>query len=456
MKKLFSRIAFIGAGLMNTSIALRAMEKDAAETSILYDVNQKAISDLTSVLSSHSRMRATDNLQEAVSGADLVVLGTPIDVFGSVTRQMAPYIKEDAIITHIGSVMGHTSCEVRDALPVHLKGRFLASHPATGSAESGPLAANVKMMDGANLVISSEEVDFGVSKRLEMFWRRLDSQVIRREPEIHDREFAAISHHQHLRAFSLARLGKGKNGYSLLDDYRNGGNLLRDATRVARANTAMWLPIFKHNRQAILETAAAFNQTWHSFEAILREGKVDDLYTQIRQAHDFAEPLHRAMPHERLMSDIHDYEADNRKVKDVFAERSFARRVCFPAFLGVVTALNVKDTEKCLGTRIEETVNPSLLDAIRPVLAHAGMLCTLLYENRDHVLIQAADYKAILDRAVQAVDENDEKYLHDFMAESHAVRGAMPPFRRMGTDTPLRTEYLAGDNAESFPQKMAL
>ncbi|MBC7136367.1 MAG: prephenate dehydrogenase/arogenate dehydrogenase family protein, partial [Oceanibaculum nanhaiense] len=97
----FDRIALIGAGLIGSSLAWASRKKHLARhvavTSRSASTRQR-IAELGFADSLH------DAVKDAVAGADLVIVCTPVGACGAAAEAMAPYLKPGAIVTDVGSV----------------------------------------------------------------------------------------------------------------------------------------------------------------------------------------------------------------------------------------------------------------------------------------------------------------------------------------------------------------
>ena len=86
------------------------------------------------------------NPAEAVRDADLVVLCTPLGLYGEIAKTMAPGLKPGAIVSDVGSCKETMFRDVGPHLPdgVHM----VPAHPVAGTEHSGPEAGFAEWFEG--------------------------------------------------------------------------------------------------------------------------------------------------------------------------------------------------------------------------------------------------------------------------------------------------------------------
>src|SRR5580700_11380025 len=95
------RVALIGIGLIGSSLA-RALRRDSPQTRIVACARRAET--LDTVCRLELADETTDDPAEAASGADLVVIATPLSAYADIGRRIAPALKPGAILTDVGSV----------------------------------------------------------------------------------------------------------------------------------------------------------------------------------------------------------------------------------------------------------------------------------------------------------------------------------------------------------------
>lgn len=184
---------------------------------------------------------------DAASGADLIILATPIDAMPDLARQIVrAELPEHVVVTDVGSVKG----SVVAALEPILGHRFVGSHPMAGSEKTGIETARGDLFErAACLLTPTQATDPARLQQLKEFWLALGCRVFEFNPDDHDQKVARISHLPHLMAAVTALAAVRADPGAM----RCAANGFRDTTRVAGGDPNMWTGIVMENRVAIVE-----------------------------------------------------------------------------------------------------------------------------------------------------------------------------------------------------------
>jgi prephenate dehydrogenase len=151
----------------------------------------------------------------------------------------------------VGSVKGAVVAAVEAAMP---HGRFVGCHPMAGNERSGPEAADESLFrDRLCFVCPGARTAPDAVAQASTFWQGLGARVVAIDPEPHDAAMAAVSHLPHVAAFALAA-----SLFERLPALEKSGpaaaatTSLRDTTRIAASNPAVWRDIFLENRAHLL------------------------------------------------------------------------------------------------------------------------------------------------------------------------------------------------------------
>jgi prephenate dehydrogenase len=186
-------------------------------------------------------------MAEAVKGADLVVLSTPVGAMATVLlAAQTAGLSHDALITDVGSVKTAPH-RVLEPLLARTGGRFIGSHPMAGSEQTGIGAADAELFeDAACLLTDDGRVGEPYVGKLQRFWEAIGCRVSWLDAAGHDALVARISHFPHLIAAVAAKVALENPA-----DGTFGGGGLRDTTRVAGGDPCMWAEIVMENRDAL-------------------------------------------------------------------------------------------------------------------------------------------------------------------------------------------------------------
>ena len=267
------RLAVIGVGLIGGSLAL-ALKKAGAVGEVVGCGRGKP--NLETAVALGVIDRYSRDPAEAVRGADVVFLATPVRSLARVTQSLLPGLKAGAILTDGGSVKGEVIRTIEPLLPdtVH----FVPGHPIAGTEQSGAEAAFATLYRGKRCILTpTEKTDAAALDLVERMWTLAGSEVVRMPQEKHDRVLAAISHLPHMVAYSLVNaVGSYDHYEENILEYSAGG--FRDFTRIASSDPTMWRDIALSNRDALLEMMEHFEKFFAELKKDVREGKDEKLF----------------------------------------------------------------------------------------------------------------------------------------------------------------------------------
>ncbi len=277
----FRKLALIGIGLIGSSIAL------AARRQVLVDV----ISISTrkpETLEEARDLKLGDiytlDAAEAVRGADLVIICTPVGAYEDVMRTIAPALEPGAILSDVGSVKGYV---VRTLAPLVPEGvSFIPGHPLAGTEHSGPSAGFPELFAGRWCVLTpSQEVDQQKTRKLAEFWQQMGSKVEVMDAAHHDMVLAITSHIPHLIAYNIVGTVADLEAATQSEVIKFSASGFRDFTRIAASDPVMWRDIFLTNRDAVLEMLGRFSEDLSALQRSVRTGDgpaLEAMFTRTR------------------------------------------------------------------------------------------------------------------------------------------------------------------------------
>jgi prephenate dehydrogenase len=259
------RLAIVGLGLLGGSVAKAARAESMAREIVGIGRNPAS---LKPALVEGAVDNVTTDLREGLTGADMVVLATPV---ATLERQM-PAVWEaappKALITDVGStkaaiVRGAESLSARKPLD------FVGSHPMAGSNLSGFAVSRADLFRGATVILTpTDRTAPDAVKRVTEFWEAVGGRVVTMDSATHDRAVAAVSHLPHLVADALV------DAVFRMDPqfFEVAARGFKDTTRIAASSPEVWREIFEENREALVEAVASFRAALGDLESVLRSG----------------------------------------------------------------------------------------------------------------------------------------------------------------------------------------
>lgn len=245
----FKCVAILGPGLLGGSVA-HSLREASPDCEIRLWARREQPLELARELNLVNL--ASTELSAVISGADLVILSTPISVFQTLAENMLPYLSKGAVVTDLGSVKHYVHRTTGQYLADHNR-FFIGSHPMAGAEKQGLEYANATMLKGATVAICNEqEAPEELVLRLEAFWASLGGVTHRMGAKHHDQSVARISHLPHVLAALCARGAEDKK-IPMHDLQALSASGFRDTTRVATGSPNMWADILWENDVAVRE-----------------------------------------------------------------------------------------------------------------------------------------------------------------------------------------------------------
>ncbi|MFF7593072.1 prephenate dehydrogenase [Kitasatospora purpeofusca] len=232
----------VGTGLIGTSAALALTGRGL--TVHLEDADPDAARTAASL--------GAGTTEPADGPVDLAIIAVPPALVGKVLadcqrRGLAEYY------TDVASVKDGPRAEIA-ALgcdTVH----YLGSHPMAGRERSGPLAARADLFEGRPWVLTpTPDTDTGTLNAVLELVALCGAMPIVMDAAAHDRAVALVSHAPQL----LSSLVAARLEHADETAIRLSGQGVRDVTRIAASNPAMWVDILSANAGAVADVLAEF------------------------------------------------------------------------------------------------------------------------------------------------------------------------------------------------------
>ena len=282
MTVIFERLAIIGFGLIGSSIARAARDKNAAKTIIAADSSEAVIARVNALGIAD---QATADLAIAAKNADCVILCAPIGACAGIAEKIAPHLKPGAILSDVGSVKGAIARGLAPHVPAGV--HFVPAHPVAGTEHSGPEAGFASLFANRWCILTpGDGADAKAVETLGAFWSRLGANIEIMTPDHHDMVLAITSHIPHLIAYNIVGTADDLEMVTESEVIKFSAGGFRDFTRIAASDPTMWRDVFLHNKQAVLEMVARFNEDLAALARMIRWDDAEGLHELFTRTRD--------------------------------------------------------------------------------------------------------------------------------------------------------------------------
>ena len=100
------------------------------------------------------------------------------------------------------------------------------------------------------------------------------------DPISHDKHIAYVSHLSHISAFMLGKtvINKEKNERDIFD---MAGSGFESTVRLAKSSPAMWTPIFKQNKENVIETLDEYINNLQQFKELMMKDDFTSIFKEM-------------------------------------------------------------------------------------------------------------------------------------------------------------------------------
>ena len=242
-----SRITIIGTGLIGASSGLALAQRPNRKYEIVGADRDRAASRTAKKVGAIDKEVAS--LEEAVDGAGLVILATPVMAARKILQDFGKYLADGVVVTDVCSTKSDIMRWAQEFLPTNAN--FVGGHPMAGKEKSGPEAASAELFQGATWAVtpspSADERAVGVVLGMV---ETLGANPLFVDAGEHDQYAAAVSHLPLVLSVALFRMVRDSHGWE--DASLLAGPGFKDLTRLASGDPTMSRDIMMTNREAVL------------------------------------------------------------------------------------------------------------------------------------------------------------------------------------------------------------
>ena len=276
-------VTIIGPGHIGGSMAISLLENGFAKKIIGVDRSRES-------LDKALRRRIIDdamNLEEGVKNADIVILATPVDAMLKLLPAVLDLVENQTVID-----VGSTKRRILETVEHNPKrAHYVATHPMAGTEHSGIEAAIPNLFKGKYTVLCEAEKSLPSSVELvEKMYRSMDMKIAYLGGQEHDVHTAYVSHISHISSFALALtvLEKEKDEKQIFELASSG---FASTVRLAKSSPDMWTPIFRQNRDNVLDVLDEHISVLSQFRSFLIKNDFDGFHQQMEEANRIREIL---------------------------------------------------------------------------------------------------------------------------------------------------------------------
>lgn len=269
-------VTIIGTGHIGGSLAITLKENGFASYIIGVDASRDN-------LDKAIRRRLIDEampLEQGVAAAELIVLAVPVDVMANLLPQVLNQVDRQVLID-----VGSTKSALLQAVAAHpRRGRFVATHPMAGTEFSGPEAAIPGLFDHKCTVLCEiERSDPDAVSLVQQLYASIPMRIVYLDAPAHDIHTAYVSHISHISSFALALtvLEKERDEERIFE-LASGG--FSSTVRLAKSSPDMWVPIFRQNRDNLLDVLDEHINQLSRFRSLLIKRDFDTIHQLIEEA----------------------------------------------------------------------------------------------------------------------------------------------------------------------------
>ena len=276
-------IYMIGVGLIGGSFAID-IKKHNPEA-IIHGISRK-----DETLNKALELKLIDKKAtlDDLENADLVIVSIPVDATVKLLPTILDKISENGLVVDAGSTK-EAICKVVEHHPK--RRNFLACHPIAGTEKSGPTAAISGLYKGkTNIICEVEKTTFKLQEKALKLFMDIGMRIRYMDPVSHDKHIAYVSHLSHISAFMLGKtvINKEKNERDIFD---MAGSGFESTVRLAKSSPAMWTPIFKQNKDNVIETLEEYINNLQHFKELMQQDNFSEIFNEMENTNHIKQIL---------------------------------------------------------------------------------------------------------------------------------------------------------------------
>lgn len=274
-------VGFVGLGLIGGSIA-KAIKEFHPDIQIL--AYMRSTDTLIEAANEGTVDIACTTVDQAFAVCDYIFLCAPVATNANYLEQLKLIIKEDCILTDVGS----TKTDIHEkARELGLETHFIGGHPMAGSEKTGYASSKRILIENAYYVVTpTEKVSSEAVEQFVSFIASLKALPLVMDYQKHDFITASISHLPHLIASSLVNLVQDlDDSDEMMKRIAAGG--FKDITRIASSSPEMWKQICMTNAPNIEKVLDLYIERLQQIKSALSQRNGDAVYGAFESSREY-------------------------------------------------------------------------------------------------------------------------------------------------------------------------
>lgn len=273
------KVGLIGTGLIGGSMALKLKAKNFTQHVLGYDKEVDHLDEAKDL----GVIDGYCDIDSLIYQSDLIIIAIPVDAARKVLVEVLDKINENQTVMDAGS----TKLGVIEAIKSHPnRTRFVASHPMWGTENSGPAAATDQAFEGkAAVICDREDSAADALEVVQQVYKTLGMHLLYMDAADHDVHTAYISHVSHITSYALANtvLEKEREEDTIFQLASSG---FSSTVRLAKSSPDMWVPIFRQNKENVLDVLNEHITQLRKFKSALEKENYEYLEELIVKANE--------------------------------------------------------------------------------------------------------------------------------------------------------------------------
>jgi prephenate dehydrogenase len=277
-------LAILAPGLLGASVARAARKRGAAGRIVVWARRPEVRVKLEATGWFDA---AAASPSDAARGANLVVICAPVPVIPGIAADILPALEPGSIVTDVGSVKAALCRRIHHHYE-NAHANFVGAHPMAGSEKTGHEHSSDDLFAArAVFVTPLPETSAAATESVVRFWTALGGEVVSCHPDKHDEIVAHVSHLPQIVASALCSFLSTRDA-----SWRNyAGNGLRDTTRIAGSDAALWRGILEENRHEVMRALSGMQDELQAIQAAMANGDYLEVLNRLERGNAYRKSM---------------------------------------------------------------------------------------------------------------------------------------------------------------------